>query len=375
MNRDPFILASGPPTRNAEMISRAFDIGWNGAVTKTICLNHEDMVEVAPRIHRVNNGLKNIELISPRSVEEWVEDVRFLKSKYPEKTVIASISAEAGNIAAWQKLALMMQDAGSDALELNFSCPHGLPEKNMGNTCSDIPEAAGLITKSVKQVSKIPVWVKLSPNVTSISYLAQVCVGNGADCITAINTVKGFAGVDIETGKPILSTYGGISGQTIKPIALKAVSEIASLVKCPVSAAGGISTWQDAVEFILLGASTVQICTEVMLSGYEIIHNLSQGLADYLGMNTLDNIRGTSLKYVTSFYKLDNTYKVISEIDFETCTKCEKCYISCRDAGYQAIDICYKIDKEKCTGCGLCSAVCPAECIKVTPVILRRANK
>lgn len=363
MKNNPFILASAPPTRNAQMISRAFELGWMGAVTKTICLNYEEMLDVSPRMVRLDDGFQNIELISPRSPDEWVDDIRFLKNKYPSNLVIASISAEANNFAAWQKLAIMMQNAGANALELNFSCPHGLPEKGMGNTCSDVPEVAASITKVVKEVANIPVWVKLSPNVTSIKHLAQLCVQGGADGITAINTVKGFAGVDIETGRPKLPAYGGISGSIVKPIALRAVSEIVASVDCPVSASGGISTWHDAVEFILLGASTVQICTEVMLNGYEIIHDLKQGLDNYLNGKNLEDIRGTSIKHITSFSKLDKSARVIPQINKETCIKCKKCYVSCKDAGYQAIDTELGINKQKCTGCGLCIAVCPVSCI------------
>lgn len=379
MIKDPFILASGPPTRNAWMIARAFEAGWNSAVTKTICLNHEDMVDVAPRIHRLENGFKNIELISPISAEQWTEDFVLLKRKYPDKAIIASISAEAKNLKGWQKLAKMMQEAGADALELNFSCPHGLPEKGMGTTCSEIPELAGSITDLVKEVAHIPVWVKLSPNVTDIKHIARVCAKAGADCITAINTVKGFAGIDINTGKPKLdingqSTYGGLSGSVIKPIALKAVSEIASAVDCPISAAGGISTWQDAVEFILLGASSIQICSEVMINGYDIIHHLQQGLSGYLGHKSLEDIRGTSLSYITSYSKLDNKTVLMPEIDNHACIKCGKCYASCRDAGYQTISWSTGelpwINKNKCTGCGLCQAVCPVNCIKLKENVL-----
>ncbi len=368
MNKDPFILASGPPTRTAEMISRAFEAGWNGAVTKTICLNHEEMVDVSPRIYSLGNGLKNIELISNIPAEQWAKDIEILKKAYPDKAVIASISAEANNLAGWQKLAEMMQAAGADAMELNFSCPHGLPEKGMGKTCSDNTDIAANITKTVREASTIPVWTKLSPNVTSISQLAQKCAENRADCITAINTVKGFAGVNIKTGKPISQAYGGISGPAIKPVALKSVSEIASVVNCPVSAVGGISNWQDAVEFILLGASTVQLCTAVMLNGYGIINDLHRGISGYFGTKTIDDIRGTSLKHISSFSALDKTVKLIPQIDKSKCVKCGRCMVSCRDAGYQAINENIEISLEKCTGCGLCTAVCPVSCIKLTPL-------
>ncbi len=372
---NPFILASGPPARTGEMIARAFKLGWAGAVTKTICLNYRDMIDVSPRLAKVNNGIKNIELISTRPAGQWVEDIKSLKRDYPDNILIASISAEADNLGAWQELTLMMQDAGADIIELNFSCPHGLPEMGMGTTCSDTPEFAGQIIKSIKQVSKIPVWAKLSPNVSSIKYLAGICVKNGADGITAINTLKGFAGVNIETGKPKLSiagntAYGGLSGSIIKPVALKAVSEIASSVNCRVSASGGIASWQDGVEFILLGASTVQLCTEVMLKGFEIIKDLQQGLNNYLLMhniNSVNEIKGLSLKYIKPFSGLDNSAVSTPEINYDKCIKCQKCVRACSDAGYQAITTGKEgfpqINKHNCTGCGLCNIACPVNCI------------
>lgn len=374
---NPFILASGPPTRTGEMIAEAFKAGWGGAVTKTICLNYEQMTDVSPRVIKVNGGMKNIELISNRPPEDWAEDIRFLKREFPKNTIIASISAEANNSKAWEKLTILMQKAGADVLELNFSCPHGLPELGMGTTCSDFPDIAGNIVKIIKTASKIPIWAKLSPNVTNIGHLAKICIENGADGITAINSVKGFAGVDIETGLPRLNvanstTYGGISGEIIKPFALKAVSEIASAVDCRISAVGGVKNWQDAVEFILLGASTVQICTEVMLNGYEIINNLQNGLSEYLKkhkINSISDIKGNSLVHIKPYAGLDNSVKATPVFEYSKCIKCRKCVKTCFESGYQAITTSNSgfpdVNMEKCSGCGLCKIICPVKCIEL----------
>jgi dihydropyrimidine dehydrogenase (NAD+) subunit PreA len=241
----------------------------------------------------------------------------------------------------------------------------------MGNTCSDIPELAANIVKAVKDVATIPVWAKLSPNVTSIKHLAVLCANAGADGISAINTVKGFAGIDIETGMPKMNvggstTHGGLSGSIIKPIALKAVADIALSVNCPISGMGGIMNWQDSMEFVMLGASTVQICTEAMLNGYGIIHGLKKGMESYLdrhGIKSLQDVCGKSLKYIKNHSALDNSCKFIPQIKTEKCVKCGKCRISCCDAGFQAVSIKSdnfpEVDRLKCTGCGLCHASCP----------------
>lgn len=379
--QNPFILASAPPTRNAEMISRAFEAGWAGAVTKTICLNYDEMINATPRLWGLKNktgllGLQNIELISDRSPQDWAADIKFLKKNYPEKIVIASISAEAENFPAWQKLTGMMQEAGADILELNLSCPHGLPERGMGSACCDIPELSASIVSEVKKVSKIPVWLKLSANTSNIGYLAQLCTDAGADGITAINTIRGFAGIDIDTGLPKLnidgnSAYGGFSGSIIKPFALRSVAEIASSIdKCFISAAGGINSWQDAVEFILLGASTIQVCTKVMFEGFDVVVPMIDGLNKYMEQHnyaSIEEMTGNALNTISDFENLNKETTAFIEINKEACIKCGKCFISCKDSGYQAIDFSAEtfpeIIKEKCTTCGLCSIVCPFSCI------------
>ena len=375
--KNPFILASAPPTRNAEMIARAFEAGWAGAVTKTICLNHNEMINVSPRMWGSGKNLllQNIELISERPATEWVEDIKHLKRNYPENIVIASISAEAENTEAWQNLASMMQEAGADILELNLSCPHGLPEIGMGSACCDVPELSADIVKTVKQVSDIPVWVKLSANVPSISYLAKLCLGAGADGITAINTIRGFAGIDIETGLPKLdiagkSSYGGFSGGIIKPFAMRSVAEIAASCRCFISATGGVNGWQDAVEFMMLGASTIQVCTKVMFEGYGVIDSMLDGLRQYMerhNYSTVEEIIGKASGKISGFEALNREAGVYPEVDGSSCVKCGKCFVSCRDAGYQAIE--YSggevpvIASKSCTGCGLCAIACPVGCI------------
>ena len=379
---NPFLLASSPVTRTGEMIKRGFKAGWGGAVLKTICLCPETMTDVSQRVYGYKNnssliGLNNIELISNRPVEIWVKEINELKKEFPDRVIIASIMAEGENFQEWQELTEILQDAGADVIELNLSCPNGVPERGMGSFISEIPDLCAQITEEVKKVSRIPVWAKLSPNLTDMSFLAFSCLQGGADGITAINTLKGFGGIDIESLQPKLnvggiSTYGGFSGSIIKPFALKSVAEIATDHDCYISATGGISSWQDAVEFMLLGASSFQLCTEVMLNGYNVINPLIKGLDNYLERHShtsLDSLIGTGLKKIDGYNKLDKNIKYQANIDNETCSKCGKCYISCNDGGYQAINKknskIYSINLDKCVGCGLCQHVCPTSSISM----------
>ena len=383
--KNPFILASSPATRNAEMILRGFKAGWGGAVLKTIGLYPETIKNPSQRLYGFKSksalsGLKNIEMISETPVQIWLDDIKLIKDNYPDRIIITSIMAEANNTDDWQKLAILTQNAGADILELNLSCPNGAPERGMGSYCSEIPHICANITKSVKKVSKVPVWAKLSPNVTDISFLAKACLDAGADGIVAINTVKGFAGINIDTLEPNLkvnemSAYGGISGEIIKPIALRCVSEIANDHNCYISAAGGISDWHDCVEFMLLGAGSLQICTEVMFKGFSIVKSLSEGMQEYLEKHnheSPESIIGLGLNKITSFENLDKQVKYCAKIFSNNCIKCGNCFTSCHDAAYQAIEMDqsnrFVVNPDKCEGCGLCQHVCPSGCINMQKI-------
>jgi len=377
---NPFLLASSPATRTGEMVKRAFEAGWGGAVLKTICLCPETIVDVSERIYGYRGkssliGLQNIEMISNRPVELWAEEIVRLKKQFPSKVIIASIMADGEKLSEWKELTEILQNSRADAIELNLSCPNGVPERGMGSYLSEIPDISAKIINAVKKVANIPVWAKLSPNVTDISQLAGACLAARADGIVAINTLKGFAGLDVETMKPNLnvggkSTYGGFSGNIIKPVALKAVAEISKEHECYVSATGGISNWKDAAEFMLLGASSVQICTEVMLKGVNIIKPMLQGIESYMERHSfysLDQMIGAALEKIDDHSKLDKNVKYIAKIDNNLCENCGMCLISCRDGGYQAIECpdkkTYIVNEEKCSGCGLCRHVCPVAAI------------
>jgi dihydropyrimidine dehydrogenase (NAD+) subunit PreA len=278
----------------------------------------------------------------------------------------------------WQRLTEALQEAGVDALEINVSCPHGMPSKGMGAFIGQNAELTGDVVSWVKKVSTVPVVVKLTPNVTDITFIARAAKENGADALCTVNTVSGLIGVDLETLTPLpsvggVSTYGGYSGPGIKPIALRCVAQIAKATGLPVSGLGGLSTWQDAIEFMAVGASTVQVCTAVMWSGYSVIEKLLAGVNNYLdgkGFANLEPVIGAALPKIVEFPEMPLTPRVRASVD-DTCNGCLLCVTACDDGGFQAItglkgEIVI-IDREKCDGCSLCVMVCPLGSITMMP--------
>lgn len=392
---NPFTLASAPPTTTGEMILRAFDAGWGSAIIKTVGPAHERIDNVSPRFASLNAGnrrmfgFENIELISDRPLEVWLEECRRIKDQYPEHVLIGSIMAAGGAEHDWKELTRLFQDAGCDMIECNLGCPHGMPERGMGAACSQNPGITGDIARWVTEVARVPMIIKLSPNVTDITVPARAAVAHGAHAVSAINTVNVLMGVDIEDfsvspsvqGKTV---YGGYSGTAVKPIALKAVSDLArKFPGLPISATGGIATWRDAVEFLAVGATNLQVCTEVMLRGFGIIKELNKGLEEYMerkGFDSLQAIVGLAVPNITDHSKLDFAYRPKAVIDTAKCIKCDKCFTACNDAAYQAITLPHAFGtpiKERglpevhlahCTGCSLCSHVCPVDCIDIVEV-------
>ncbi|HEY42588.1 MAG TPA: NAD-dependent dihydropyrimidine dehydrogenase subunit PreA [Anaerolineae bacterium] len=377
---NPFMLASAPPTRTAEMIKRAFAAGWGGAVTKSIAL--DAATDLQPRLQPLHHGkrrigMENVELTTQLTVEEWQQEITDVKAAYPDRPLWASIM-DAPVEENWQRLAEAMQDVGIDALELNVSCPHGMPSKGMGAFIGQNAELTGKVVSWVKKVSKVPVVVKLTPNVTDIVSVAQAATDNGADALSTINTVSGLIGVDLDSLTPMpsiggVSTYGGYSGPGIKPIALRCVAQIAKATGLPISGLGGLNTWQDAVEFMALGASTVQICTAVMWQGYGIIEKMLQELNTYLdnkGFSNLQPLIGVALPNIVEFPEMPLAPRVRASVD-DTCNGCLLCITSCADGGFQAITgikgEVVIIDGDKCDGCGLCAMVCPLGSITMVP--------
>ena len=378
---NPFLLSSSVVASTYDMCARAFDAGWAGAAFKTIC--NFEIHEASPRFSAITGdngsiiGFKNIEQLSDHSVAENMKIFNKLKSKYPSKFILASIMGQNNN--EWGYLAHMCEDNGADAIELNFSCPN-MAEGGLGSDIGQIPELVEELTSLAKKGCKIPVLVKLTPNVASMLPAAAAAKRGGADGIAAINTIKSIIGINPHTyiSSPAvhgLSAVGGYSGNAVKPIALRFIDEIASepyLKGMHISGMGGIETWQDGLEFILLGCGSLQVTTAVMQYGYRIIDDLKDGLNRYLTEKGFSNVRDavglglSSVNKTTDVLERDTILFPIFERD--KCIGCGRCMISCRDGGHQAIQMSEnrlpKLDGSRCVGCHLCLLVCPQGAIK-----------
>jgi dihydroorotate dehydrogenase subfamily 1 len=312
---NPFMLGSGPPGTNARVIAKSYDLGWGGMVIKTISLDSSKVINTAPRYGKLRSreknevvGFENIELISDRPFDTWLDELRQLKKNYPSKVLIASIMEEYRK-EAWHEIVRRTQETGVDGFELNLSCPHGLPERKMGMAMGEDPSLVEEVTGWAKEVATIPVWAKMTPNVGNVAAPASAAIRGGADGISAINTILSVVGVDLKTLRPLPTVEGhavpgGYSGQAVRPIALRQVMEIARAHPgVPISGMGGIETGEDAAQFFLLGSHTVQVCTGAMLRGYEIIEELKTDLAKFMTDQKFERVQdfvGKSLPFFTT---------------------------------------------------------------------------
>ena len=381
---NPFFLASSAVCTNYDMVSRAFDAGWGGVFYKTICM--QEIREVSPRFDAVRNdanssfiGFRNMEQLSENPVDEDFDILRRLKQNYPAKVVIASIMGQTEE--DWIQLAKMAEEAGCDAVELNFSCPQ-MRMTGMGSDVGQDAELVTFFTACVKRSVKIPVIPKMTPNIAHISEPAMGAVLGGADAISAINTIKS---VTLGEGSEVngCQTGSGYSGKAVKPIALR---HILAMVKNPMickielSGVGGIETWRDALEFIQLGCRNVQICTAVMQYGYRIIDDLILGMQHYMahrGISKLEDLVGELLPKFYLPHDLDRDTVVYPKMDREKCIGCGRCYTSCMDGGHQAIsfdeDRQPRVNGAKCVGCLLCRLVCPTGAITPAKRIAKKS--
>ena len=316
---NPFVIGSGPPGTNANVIGKALDEGWGAVICKTVSLDAGKVINVQPRYARLRSresgeiyGWENIELISDRSFETWIEEFKQVKDKYPDRILIASIMEEY-NRDAWHEIVERCQDAGCDAFELNMSCPHGLPERKMGAAMGENPDILSEVSGWVMEVAKRPVWAKMTPNVTHIEDPTRASLRAGCDGISAINTIRSVLGVDLDTLRPEptvegFTTPGGYSCQAVMPIALRMCMEIAKVIKSEfpgrtLSGIGGIETGNDAAQFILLGCDTVQVCTGVMKFGYPVVREMQEQLLAFMEKHKferLEDFKGHSLQFFTT---------------------------------------------------------------------------
>ena len=371
---NPFILASAPPTTKIKSIDKAFTLGWGGAVLKTITPDDLEMIEASPRYASWKSdnkicGFENIELLSHVTIQQWLDGIRYLRQKHPTKVIIASIMAPLKK-AEWQNLVHTFNNSEIDAFELNFSCPHGMPEKGIGLAIGTSAEISAMVTEWVMDAAQKPVFVKLSPNVTNIAEIAKAVEMAGANGFSAINTVQSLMGVDLDTFKPMpnvngKSTFGGYSGMSVKPIGLRCVAQIRQNSKLPILGIGGVSTWHDAAEYLTVGADVVEVCTEVMINGYAVIKSMKQGLLNYLeskGYNSPSDIKNKAIENLSAHENLNKQQQVYPQINDVLCVKCGKCITICDESEHSALSLInghIAVDKNACVGCSLCSHICP----------------
>lgn len=415
---NPFWLASAPPSNSGAQVHKAFEAGWGGAVWKTI---GSPVLNVSNRYgawHFGNQrmvGLNNVELISDRPIEINLREIAEVKRAWPDRAVIVSAMVESKR-ESWADIVRRIEDTGADGIELNYGCPHGMSERGMGSAVGQVPEYCEQITTWVKESASIPVIVKLTPNITSIVHPARAAVAAKADGISLINTINSIMGIDLETLETVPSIggkggHGGYAGPAVKPIALNMISEVArdaAVVesRTPISGMGGITTWRDAAEFLLLGATSLQVCTAAMHYGFRIIDDLCDGLScwmDSKGYRTIDELVGRSLHRISDFKNFDLAFAAVARINEDKCIKCNLCYVACNDTAHQCIDLrlpngsltqpnSYEqtengkiaavdqrpqpvVREEDCVGCRLCHNICPVEnCIEMVSMPPKRQS-
>lgn len=387
---NPFWLASAPPTDKAYNVNRAFEAGWGGAVWKTLGEDPPIVNVNGPRYGALHSndrrviGFNNIELITDRPLGVNLEEMRQIKKDWPDRALIASVMLPM-NEETWAKYVPMIEDTGVDGFELNFGCPHGMSERGMGAAVGQVPEYIQMATEWAKRFARVPVIVKLTPNVTNILPPAKAAADGGADAVSLINTINSIMRVDYDTLTMYPTTdgmgsHGGYCGQAVKPIALHMVAEIARTAETsgiPISGIGGIGDWRDSVDFLALGASNVQVCTAAMVYGFKIIDDLTDGLSRFLddkGMTGVGELIGKAVTSVTDWQYLNLNHVDKAVIDQELCIQCGRCHIVCEDTSHQAIthtvngERRFEVIDDECVGCNLCVNVCPVDgCITMQP--------
>lgn len=379
---NPFWLASAPPTDKEYNVRRAFEAGWGGVVWKTLGEAGPPIVNVnGPRYGVVYGadrrvlGINNIELITDRPLEVNLREIKAVKRDYPDRAMVVSIMVPCEE-SAWKAILPLVEETGADGIELNFGCPHGMSERGMGAAVGQVPEYIEMVARWCKQSTRMPVIVKLTPNITDIRYPARAAMAGGADAVSLINTVSSITSVNLDTMSPEPSidgkgSHGGFCGPAVKPIALNMVADIARDAETrglPISGIGGVTTWRDAAEFMVLGAGNVQVCTAVMTYGFKIVQEMMSGMSQWMdekGYETTADFVGRAVPNVTDWQYLNLNYVAKAKIDQDACIKCGRCYAACEDTSHQAIAMkegrVFEVIDAECVACNLCVDVCPVE--------------
>ncbi len=384
---NPFWLASAPPTDKAYNVNRAFEAGWGGVVWKTLGEEGPPIVNVSgPRYGALHTpdrrliGFNNIELITDRDLHLNLREIKEVKRNWPDRAMVVSLMVPCEE-QAWKSILPLVEDTGADGIELNFGCPHGMSERGMGAAVGQVPEYIEMVTAWCKQYSRLPVIVKLTPNITDIRNPARAAKKGGADAVSLINTINSIMGVDPDSLAMSPSTggmgsHGGYCGPAVKPIALNMVAEIArdtQTAGLPISGIGGVGTWRDALDYLALGAGNVQVCTAAMVYGFKIVQEMASGLSNYMddkGFNNVSEIVGKALPTVSAWQFLNLQHITKAVINQDSCIQCGRCHIACEDTSHQAITASkdgkryFEVQEDECVGCNLCVVACPVpECI------------
>lgn len=376
---NPFVLAAAPPTDDLEMLRAGFRAGWAGAVLKTTAVESEPVELKYPMMQGYDAcgrrvvGLGNIDLISEHHIDVVEQRIRTLKEEFPDRVVIGSMMGSSRQ--DWQGLVRRLENAGADVIECSFSCPQGTlggEGSFAGQMLGQNVELTRKVTSWIKDAARrVPVVIKITPQVADIAAVAQAVREGGADAVCASNTIPSLMGIDLDTGLPRpdvggRTSFAGLSGPAIFPITLRNIAMVAQHSRLPVTGTGGPLTWKDAVQMMMVGAVNVQFCTAVMTYGYDMVEDLISGTAWYLrqrGLRSPAGLVGAALEHITTHDRLVQTGRVRSRVNEQLCVGCGRCLITCRDGGHRAIDFGTdrrpRIDDRRCVGCGMCAAVCP----------------
>ncbi len=381
---NPFWLASAPPTDKEYNVVRAFKAGWGGVVWKTLGEEGPPIVNVnGPRygaIHGADRrllGFNNIELITDRPLEVNLQEIKKVKREWPDRAMIVSLMVPCEE-EPWKNILKSVEDTEADGVELNFGCPHGMSERGMGSAVGQVPEYIEMVARWCKSHTRMPVIVKLTPNITDVRHAARAAKRGGADAVSLINTINSITGIDLDNFAPEPTidgkgSHGGYCGPAVKPIALSMVSEIARDKEThgfAISGIGGVTTWRDAAEFIALSCGTVQVCAAAMTYGFRIVEEIRSGLSRWMdekGYRTIEDFRGRAVGNVTDWQYLNLNYVTKARIDQDLCIKCGRCYAVCEDTSHQAImkekagKRHFEVIDAECVACNLCIEVCPVE--------------